>query len=262
MRIVLILPALMVLTACLTAREPEPEMPNVETEIANAITRESGDPVPETRKPVLFAFLRSKPEPAPQTTADIKIVTAEKNEQSELETPGLAVSFSRRLPSVPTGSGETLNFGTISVACGVSKRDLGKQVDKFPRNGVTKWRIYDTDPGSMTLRTQYITGFLDGCARQFTAALALFGSPQLHEIHRYGAAQKNIPYSMADIAYERVKSGICGVGRGKACPPSRSRPLQRGTSFVSVYQRFGGSAPWLEILLHNGKLLASETRSR
>lgn len=263
MRAALMLPAFLLLTACFGAAPPEPEEPTIQTAIADAIISENGETGAEPEKPKLFAFLRAKPAPEPETTADIKIATAQVPGANQDGNAIAGVDGVKSLQAARSGGpGKTLPFGTVGMACGLSRHDLGKKVDAFPRSGRAKWKLYDTDTGSTARRTQFITGFSDGCARQFTAALALFGSPRLHEIHRYGAAQKRVPYSKADKAYENIKSAVCGVGRGKPCPKSHAGTLQRGTSFVSVYRQFGGSAPWLEILLHDGKLIASETRSR
>lgn len=218
----------------------------------------------------LFGFLRSKPTVAGATAPAELETGAEQIElaalPAETKDPATKRGLFRRLPaSAPASTvapGQVLPFGSVGVACGLGKRALGKEVDRFPKDGRASWRLYDTDPTSTGPRSQFITGFSDGCARQFTAALALFGSPGLHEIHRYGAAQKNVPYSASDKAYEKVKSNICGVGRGKPCPEARAGRLEKATSFVTVYQQFGGSVAWLEMLLHNGKMLASEVRGR
>lgn len=154
--------------------------------------------------------------------------------------------------------GETVSYGIVGVACDVPRRQLGKAVDQYPKEGRAVWRLHDTDPKSTGPRTMFITGFKDGCARQITGALALFGSPNLHETHRYGPAQKGEPYSDPDKAYEKIKSPICGVRRGKPCPEERAGPLNRGTSFVTVYPRFGGYPSRFEILLHKGNMIVSE----
>lgn len=60
-------------------------------------------------------------------------------------------------------------------------------------------------------RTFYVTGFKDNCPRQFTAVLALFGSPQIHDQLRYGKPSKLDPYSTTDKAYEKMKSPVCKV---------------------------------------------------
>ena len=57
----------------------------------------------------------------------------------------------------------------------------------------------------------------DNYARTFTAALALFGSPTMHEQLRYGLPSKVQPYSLTDKAYEGIKRSVCGVGKNNAC---------------------------------------------
>ena len=157
-----------------------------------------------------------------------------------------------------SSANETLRFGEVGVACGVPRLALGTQVDRFPKKGRTVWRLYDTASDSVVPRTQYVTGFSDGCARKFTAALALFGSPALHETQRYSGAQKGAPYSQTDNAYEKIKLSVCNVGKGKPCPASRYRKLETSTSFVTVYHRFGNARSWMELFLHNGQLVNSD----
>jgi len=152
----------------------------------------------------------------------------------------------------------TLPFGEIVPNCAVKKRDLGTQVDKA--QGGAKFTLYDTDPSSTTPRTQYLIGFRDGCARQFTASLALFGSPVVHEATRYNP-NNSAPYSLTDTAYEKIKRRICGVGRGKFCPQSKINKLGREAAFVSLYQGYGSSGAWVEVLLHKGELVTYQTRN-
>ena len=89
---------------------------------------------------------------------------------------------------------EALPFGVVEVACRISRKELGKEINSFPKTGRAVWRLYDKNPASTGLRTQFITGFSDDCARQFTAAIALFGSSSLHERYRYADAQIKVPY--------------------------------------------------------------------
>ena len=157
-------------------------------------------------------------------------------------------------PEFPTIPG-TLAFGQVTEACDVKKRDLGTQVSRA--NG---YKLYDTAPNSVIPRTQYITGFKDGCPRRFTAALALFGSAQVHEAKRYDASNR-ASYSETDLAFERVKNRICGTRKGQFCPPNRAQKLDRDTTFLTAYRGFGDTGLWLEIFLHKGKLVAFQTRS-
>lgn len=170
------------------------------------------------------------------------------------------------LPSVTGASGSastvargvTLPFGTLGVTCETPKKDMGKRVDQFPREGRAVWQLYDTNPTSTTPRTQYITGFKDGCARQVTASLVVFGAPSLHEVHRYSKARAKATWSKADTKYEALKSKLCGVGRKSPCPSNKLGALEKDMAFVSVYKRFGDTDDWMELLLHKGKVVTEE----
>lgn len=155
--------------------------------------------------------------------------------------------------------GTALPFGTLARVCDVPNRRLGTRVERFPETR-SKYGIYDSEPGNTAPHTFYVTGFDDGCVRQFTAAMALFGSPQTHEQLRYGLPSKVQPYSQTDAAYEKVKSRVCRVSRGKPCGSAMSR-LARDTVFVSVYERFGSNPVWKTILLHDGKVVETDIRS-
>ncbi len=158
------------------------------------------------------------------------------------------------------GPGVTLPYGQIARLCGVSARKLGREVAKYPERG-RGYTLYDSAPGSTSPHSFFLTGFDDGCARQFTAALALFGSPETHEQLRYSPAGETIPTSETDIAYEKVKSRICRVRRGKPCG-SRMSQLAKNTVFVSIYDRFGGVARWKNLLLHDGEVVALDIKSK
>jgi hypothetical protein len=156
--------------------------------------------------------------------------------------------------------GETVGFGDVGITCETRKSDFGQQVDQFPRDGHATWRLYDTEPTSTARRTQYITGFKDGCARQITASLVIFGTPSLHEVHRYSGARSNVSWSKADNVYEDIKAKACGVGRKKPCPENKIDSLEDKLAFVSVYPTFGATSGWMELLLHNGRLQSQEMR--
>lgn len=154
--------------------------------------------------------------------------------------------------------GTALPYGTLARVCDVRTRELGRRVERYPeRSGM--YAIYDSDPGNTEPHTFYVTGFKDGCARQFTAALALFGSTETHERLRYGLPAKVQPYSATDAAYERLKSRICRVGRGKPCGAALPR-LSRNTVFVSVYENFGSNPVWKTILIHDGEVVETDIR--
>lgn len=155
--------------------------------------------------------------------------------------------------------GTTLPYGTLARVCTLSNRQLGKRVERYPENRGT-YTLYDSQPGNTAAHTFYLTGFDDGCARQFTAAMAIFGAPQTHEQLRYGLPSQVQPDSTTDAAYESLKSRICGVGRGKPCGSAMSR-LARNTVFVSVYETFGSNTQWKTILLHDGEVVETDIRS-
>ncbi|MCR9110637.1 hypothetical protein [Marivita sp. XM-24bin2] len=157
---------------------------------------------------------------------------------------------------VPIGT--VLPYGVLARVCDVPNRRLGTRVERYPERG-SGYEIYDSEPGNTGPHTFYVTGFDDGCARQFTAALAMFGSPETHERLRYGLPSKVQPYSSTDAAYETLKSRVCRVGKGKPCGSSMSR-LARNTAFVSVYERFGSNPVWKTILLHDGKVIETDIR--
>ncbi|MCK0149695.1 hypothetical protein MWU54_06650 [Marivita sp. S6314] len=155
--------------------------------------------------------------------------------------------------------GTVLPYGVLARVCNVRNSQLGKRVEQYPERR-SAYAIYDSNPGNTAPHTFYVTGFDDGCVRQFTAALAMFGSPQTHEQLRYGLPSQVQPYSQTDAAYERLKSRVCRVGRGKPCGSAMTR-LARNTVFVSVYERFGSNPVWKTILLHDGEVVETDIRS-
>ncbi|MCI5112244.1 MAG: hypothetical protein MRY75_16990 [Marivita sp.] len=154
--------------------------------------------------------------------------------------------------------GTQLPYGVLARVCDLSTRELGTRVERYP-DGRSTYELYDSQPGNVAPHTFYLTGFDDGCVRQFTAALAMFGSPETHEQLRYGLPSKVQPYSATDAAYETLKSRICRVGTGKPCGSSMSR-LARDTAFVSVYETFGSNPEWKTILLHDGEVIETDIR--
>jgi hypothetical protein len=154
--------------------------------------------------------------------------------------------------------GTVLPYGTLARVCNVPDRKLGTRVERYPERRGT-YAIYDSQPGNTAPHTFYLTGFDDGCARQFTAALAIFGAPETHEQLRYGLPSQVQPYSSTDAAYETLKSQVCRVGKGKPCGSAMSR-LSRDTVFVSVYETFGSNQFWKTILLHDGKVVETDIR--
>ena len=176
---------------------------------------------------------------------------------SNAPTSGLAGILGPQEPEVPTGPdarrvamNTLLPFGEIATNCEVSRRDLGTKVEQ-----ASGYTLYDTIPNATALRTHYITGFKDRCARQFTAATALLGDVGTHEVVRYLPSNRSKPYSVTDNAYEEVKASYCGASRGQPCG-SRLDRLARRTTFVTAYKRFASSPDWANILLHEGRVVA------
>lgn len=154
--------------------------------------------------------------------------------------------------------GTPLPFGEVARLCDVPARQLGKRAGGYPERGA-QYILYDSAPGETGPRSFYLTGFKDGCARQFTAALVLFGSPESYEQIHYGPAGKSQPKAETDAAYEQVKSRVCRAGKGKPCGSAMSS-LSRNTVFVSVYERFDSNPRWKNILLHDGEVVAVDMK--
>lgn len=143
-----------------------------------------------------------------------------------------------------------LPFGEIATNCEVTRRQMGTKVGED--SGYT---LYDTIPNAIALRTHYITGFKDRCARQFTAATAIMGDIGTHEVVRYLPSNRSRSYSVTDNAYEDLKASFCGVAHGQPCGRRLDR-FARRTVFISAYKRFASSPDWSNILLHDGRVIA------
>ncbi|MBV7394270.1 hypothetical protein [Mameliella sediminis] len=180
-------------------------------------------------------------------------------ELAEVSAPARARPPRRGAPDareVPFGA--TLPYGALARVCDAPRRKLGKKVEGYPERG-SKFVLYDSAPASTGPRSFYLTGFSDGCARQFTAALVIFGSPESYEQIHYGPSGEALPVSETDEAYEKLKRRVCGVRKGKPCGSKMNR-LARNTVFVSVYERFGSNPRWKNILLHDGEVLAMDMK--
>ena len=146
--------------------------------------------------------------------------------------------------------GTTLIYGQIATVCGLSGSQLGSPIGQ-----ASGYTLYDTNPGSSEQRTHYIMGFRDGCARQFRAALALFGDVGTHELVRYAQGAGDLPYSETDAAYEEIKGQVCRVPAGQPCGSALDRLAAR-TTFVTAYANFESNPQWAEILLSEGQVVA------
>lgn len=158
---------------------------------------------------------------------------------------------------VPLGT--KLPYGEIARVCNAPKRKLGNKVEGYPDRG-SRYILYDGQPGETSAHSFYLTGFKDNCARTFTAALVLFGSPESYEKIHYGPSGESQPLSESDKAYEKIKRRVCGVRKGKPCG-SKMKKLSRSTVFLSVYERFGSNPRWKNILLHDGEVIAVDMKN-
>lgn len=152
-------------------------------------------------------------------------------------------------------------LGVPVKACGVSKKAMGTKIDGYPAKR-PKVVLYDSNPNNKAPHDFYITGFSDKCPRKFTAAVAMFGDLELHEIMRYEVKPKSVPYSETEMAYEVLKNQKCNVKKGVACGEKKMKSLSRSTALVTLYGAFGDAGDWAEVLLHNGKVRASNLVTR
>ncbi len=162
------------------------------------------------------------------------------------------------LPQGHIAPGTMLPYGVVGVVCGMPTGAMGRKIAQYP-DTAPRHVLYDSHPETATPRSFYLTGFEDGCARQFTAALAMFGTVRMHEKLRYGLPADVQPYSDTDKAYETLKVQICGVDRRKPCGERVSR-LDSDTVFLSIYENFGDNSRWSNLLLHGGALLAQDLK--
>lgn len=160
--------------------------------------------------------------------------------------------------SANLGPNDVLPYGEVAQACGVKQSTLGSPIAQFPESPA-KYKIYDTNPSASGLRTIYVTGFADGCPRQFTASLVVFGSPETYEEIRYGPASKTVPITGIDQAYEQLKAEVCNVPAGTPCGASMTK-MSKEAVFLTVYKNFGGSQGWMDMLIHGGKVIAIDHR--
>ena len=267
-------PAPTEVVAAATAPDQTPKQTLTNEELARLALVEP-EKAETVKRAGLFGFLRNRTPAQPPTLTATDLYSEEKTESLVIaaaappapEQPrgGLAEMFSMRAeaasPPNPGFDPEARNsglipFGEVIKVCGLPKREFGTEVARSGGSGA--FRLYDTEPVSTLQRAQFLTGFKDGCARRFTGALALFGSFDVHEAKRYSKGN-NTPYSKVDLAYERVKSKVCGVGRGKPCPTNKAERLYREVTFVTVYRAFGSSGAWMEMMLHKGDLVGYAT---
>lgn len=233
------------------ATEEGPSLTDEEIEARGIVA--SGAAEPSTR-PRLFGFLRKRvpgevaSEPTP---TEVMLAQPTGDRQPSLTDEEIAARGDVIIEVPDTGFAlpATSGFGAFAPVCGLRKGEMGIEVAQSPGEGT--YRLYDTAPSSALPRLQYVTGFKDGCARQFYAALALFGEPVVHETKRYDRSNKR-PYSVADEAYEKVKARVCRVARGEFCPENRLGRLGRDVALLTAYPSFGGNAEWMDVVLFKG----------
>ncbi|APX12444.1 hypothetical protein [Tateyamaria omphalii] len=206
-------------------------------------------------------------EPAEAETAEDLPVQTAALAQDDLVEPqkrrglfGAAGPHRRAGPdAMDVAPGMVVPFGQIARNCDVTPAQVATRIDKAAGRA-RGFALYDTTPDSTAPRTFYVTGFADSCARQFTAALAMFGEPAFHEQLRYGLPADEYPYSTTDEAYEKLKRRVCNVGRNKPCG-NRIDRLSGNTTFISAYENFTDNGRWADMLLHDGAVLAAALKT-
>lgn len=175
--------------------------------------------------------------------------------------PQVAASNTQPAPGLSPGPdarqvapGTLLPYGQIATVCGQPEASLGTRVAT-----AAGYALYDSEPSSTAVRAQYLTGFADGCARIFSAALVLFGDVGTHEAIRYLPSNASMAYSGTDTAYEQVKAQVCAVSAGQPCGRNIDR-LATHSTFVTIYETFGTNAEWGEIFVHQGQVMAIDVR--
>ncbi|MCC5974785.1 MAG: hypothetical protein JJT81_12115 [Rubellimicrobium sp.] len=153
--------------------------------------------------------------------------------------------------------GQSLPFGEIASVCGITAAER----NAVPVAQMGSFTLYDSEATGTAFRTHYIGGFPDGCLRQLWAALARFGAVGPQEIVRIQAPNTSIAFTDTDTAFEEIKARVCGVPAGQPCG-ERIGQLQATTFFVTVYERFGSSPVWAEILIHDGAVVAKDFKGR
>lgn len=162
------------------------------------------------------------------------------------------------MPSSPdarqVAPGMLLPYGQIATVCGQPGAALGTRIAAS-----AGYELYDSAPDQTALRVHYLTGFPDGCARIFSAALVLFGDVGTHEVVRYLPSNAGMAQSRTDTAYEQVKAQFCGVSAGQPCGRALDR-LAAHSTFVTIYETFGTNPEWGEIFVHQGQVMAIDVR--
>ncbi|MGR3484459.1 MAG: hypothetical protein ACU0BF_03885 [Paracoccaceae bacterium] len=147
--------------------------------------------------------------------------------------------------------GTVLPSGQVARVCDLPDGQRGTPV--LQAAGFT---VYDTRPGANAARVHYVTGFDDRCDRTFTAAAVVAGAPSMHEAVRYHPSNARIDRTATDRAYEALKTRVCRAPEGTPCG-ARIQRLELRTTFLTLYDRLAaGQSTWVEMLLHDGEVLA------
>ena len=204
-----------------TGGGPAEDAPETETE--DEVTLAAAAPAPAPRRGLFGGLFDARAEPTPDQSGPDAVRVPE----------GMAVPY-----------------GAVGTNCAVRRGQMGTRV--LAQSG---FEIWDTNPTTTALRTHYITGFDDGCARQFSGALVIASDVGTHEVVRYSDVTVDQPYSEVDTAYEEIKSAFCRVQPRQPCG-ARLEALGQRTAFLTVYETFGSGPSWVEILLHDGAVAA------
>lgn len=143
-------------------------------------------------------------------------------------------------------------FGEIRRNCTVKTSQMGTRI-----SDASGYEVYDTNAKALGSRTHFLTGFRDGCARQFSGSVVMLGDVGTHEMFRYTNVGLKRPYSTTDEAYELIKASFCRVGRGEPCGKRIDR-LAKTTTFLTVYETLATRSRWANTLVHRGEIVAED----
>lgn len=148
-----------------------------------------------------------------------------------------------------------VSFGTVARVCEAQTKPLGTLIEEA---SVGDFKIYDTAPEGVMVRKFYLTGFGDGCPRQFMASTAAFGTPSMYETLHY--SKDTFVYGSTDAAYDKIKGNVCGAPAGKPCG-RKIKKLDKSMVFVSAYDLTEENQRWTDFLIHNGSIVATALKT-
>lgn len=228
---------------------------SAEDVVAQPVAVDAAPLVPEPKQAGFFGRLFSGAPKTQSATPDVTpaaVVTDAPAPRAGLFAPRPRTGPDAQIVTV----GTQIPFGEIATNCDVSRRQLGTKV-----GDVSGYKLYDTIPNATSLRTHYITGFKDRCARQFTAATSLMGDIGTHEVVRYLPSNNRMPYSATDTAYEKLKADFCNARDRQPCG-RKLDSLAKSTTFITAYRNFGSNPTWSNILLHKGEVIEMGSAAR